>query len=132
MSAQSAHESLLRLDSAQSALRINRPAQPVRLAPCSSVEVEGHTFIDRPGSHYIDGMGRRRIWQECSGCGNVNNRLAPFSMLKFTKPEIPARPDWAGDYYPPVAHRTRPRSGDAFFTLADLGMNGIDYVKAGR
>jgi len=85
MSAQSAHEALLRLDANQAALRINRPA-PIK----------------------------------------------KVSLIKWTKPEIPARPDWADSYYPPVAHRTRPRAGDAFFTLADLGMSGIDYVKAGR
>jgi hypothetical protein len=129
MPVQSAIENLAMLAARQRlALRIvaHRHAAPCRMAPT------GHSFVDQPGRYYIDGFGQRRIWTQCQDCGQVDNRLAPFSMLKMVKPPVPARPDWADSYYPPVAHRTRPRAGDAFFTLADLGMSGIDYVKAGR
>jgi hypothetical protein len=41
---------------------------------CRTTSVDGHTFVDRPGSEYVDMLGRRRVWRDCVGCGNVTNR----------------------------------------------------------
>lgn len=50
---------------------------------CSSLEATGHTYVDRTGSEYRDGEGNQRIWQDCTGCGNVNNRrTAHLSNVK--------------------------------------------------
>lgn len=52
---------------------------------CSSVEVEGHTYVDdesKPET-YVSHAGETRRWQRCTGCGNVRNRLVvSFSNVK--------------------------------------------------
>lgn len=52
---------------------------------CSSVSTTGHTYADRPNSEYVDGTGMRRVWQDCTGCGNVTTRPVRFAVMVTVK-----------------------------------------------
>jgi hypothetical protein len=50
--------------------------ETVAYPQCSSVSNDvPHTFVTREGSEYRAGTGDLRIWQDCSGCGNVQTVL---------------------------------------------------------
>lgn len=44
---------------------------------CTSVDTTGHTFVDdETRSAYVAYSGEVRVWQVCTGCGNVQTRVS--------------------------------------------------------
>lgn len=63
----------------------NTPAPAPRDArpACTSTSTTGHTLVDRPGSEYTAMSGERRIWLDCTVCGNVATRLLDEAEVAY-------------------------------------------------